>query len=43
MEEVVDSVNEKLPPYKKIVDFKIRRTEFIKNTTSKILRHKNKD
>ncbi len=43
MEEVVDSVNEKLPSYKKIVDFKIRRTEFIKNTTSKILRHKNKD
>lgn len=43
MEEVVDSVNEKLPPYKKIVDFRVRRTEFIKNTTSKILRHKNKD
>ncbi len=43
MDEVVQSVNEKLPSYKKITDFKIRRTEFVKNTTSKILRHKNKD
>ncbi len=43
MEEVVDNVNEKLPPFKRIVSFKIRRTEFVKNTTSKIMRHKNKD
>ncbi len=43
MEEVVDNVNEKLPPFKRIVNFKIRRTEFVKNTTSKIMRHKNKD
>lgn len=43
LNEVVQSVNEKLPPYKRIVDFKIRRTEFVKNTTSKIMRHKNKD
>ena len=43
MGEVVENVNSILPPYKKIVDFKIRRTEFVKNTTSKILRHKNKD
>lgn len=37
---VVKAVNEKLPSYKKIVDFKIRRTEFIKTTTAKIQRHK---
>lgn len=43
MEEVVENVNEKLPPFKRIVNFKIRRTEFVKNTTSKIMRHKNKD
>lgn len=43
MEDVVDHVNEKLPPFKRIVSFKIRRTEFIKNTTSKIMRHKNQD
>ena len=41
--EVVDGVNAKLPPFKKIVDFKIRRTEFVKTTTSKIMRHKNND
>lgn len=40
---VIKSVNEKLPPYKKIVDFKIRRTEFIKTTTAKIQRHKYSD
>ena len=43
MEDVVEHVNEKLPPFKRIVNFKIRRTEFVKNTTSKIMRHKNKD
>ena len=41
--EVVDNVNAKLPSFKKIVDFKVRRTEFIKTTTSKIMRHKNND
>ncbi len=42
-EEVVDDVNSKLPSFKKITSFKIRRSEFIKTTTSKIVRHKNKD
>ena len=41
--DVVNGVNAKLPPFKKIVDFKIRRTEFVKTTTSKIMRHKNND
>ena len=41
--EVVDGVNAKLPPFKKIVSFKVRRTEFVKTTTSKIMRHKNND
>lgn len=41
--EVVDGVNAKLPPFKKITSFKIRRTEFVKTTTSKIMRHKNND
>lgn len=40
MENVVDGVNEKLPSYKKIVSFKIRRTAFEKTTTSKIQRFK---
>ena len=43
MDNVVKSVNEKLPAYKKIVDFKIRRTEFVKTTTQKIKRYQNKD
>ena len=43
MDSVVKSVNEKLPAYKKIVDFKIRRTEFVKTTTQKIKRYQNKD
>ena len=41
--DVVNGVNAKLPPFKKIVNFKIRRTEFVKTTTSKIMRHKNND
>lgn len=41
--EVVKNVNEKVPPFKSIVDFKIRRTEFVKTTTQKIMRHKNND
>ena len=41
--EVVDSINAKLPPFKSILNFKVRRTEFVKTTTSKIMRHKNND
>ena len=41
--EVVDAVNAKLPPFKAILNFKVRRTEFVKTTTSKIVRHKNAD
>lgn len=40
MGDVVNDVNEKLPSYKKIVSFKIRRTAFEKTTTSKIQRFK---
>lgn len=43
MKNVVNSVNEKLPSYKKIVDFKIRKTEFNKTTTQKIKRNSYKD
>ena len=39
----VSAVNEKLPSYKKISRFKIRRTEFKKTTTQKIKRHEYKD
>ena len=41
--DVIDNVNAKLPPFKSILKFKIRRKEFEKTTTSKIIRHKNKD
>ncbi len=40
---IVNAVNDRLPSYKKIVDFKIRRTEFAKTTTSKIKRFEYKD
>lgn len=43
MKNVVNSVNEKLPSYKKIVDFKIRKTEFEKTTTQKIKRNSYKE
>ncbi len=39
----VSAVNEKLPAYKKISRFRIRRTEFQKTTTQKIKRHEYKD
>lgn len=42
-EKTVNSVNEKLPAYKKILNFKIRRTEFAKTTTQKIKRFEYKD
>lgn len=41
--DIVKTVNERLPSYKKIVDYKIRRTEFSKTTTSKIKRFEYKD
>ncbi len=43
MDDVVKGVNEKLPSYKKISRFKIRRTEFAKTTTAKIQRFKYSD
>lgn len=42
-EKTVNNVNEKLPAYKKILNFKIRRTEFAKTTTQKIKRFEYKD
>ena len=42
-EKTVNNVNEKLPSYKKILNFKIRRTEFNKTTTQKIKRFEYKD
>ncbi len=42
-EKTVNNVNEKLPSYKKILNFKIRRTEFAKTTTQKIKRFEYKD
>lgn len=42
-EKTVNNVNEKLPSYKKILNFKIRRTEFHKTTTQKIKRFEYKD
>ena len=42
-EKTVNTVNEKLPAYKKILNFKIRRTEFAKTTTQKIKRFEYKD
>ena len=41
--DVVKGVNEKLPSYKKIARYKIRRTEFAKTTTAKIQRFKYSD
>ena len=41
--KIVEAVNEKLPPFKRIVDFKVRKTEFIKTTTQKIKRNDYKD
>ncbi len=41
--QTINNVNEKLPSYKKILNFKIRRTEFAKTTTQKIKRFEYKD
>lgn len=41
--QTINNVNEKLPSYKKILNFKIRRTEFVKTTTQKIKRFEYKD
>ncbi len=38
--DAVKSVNQKLPPFKRISEFNIRRKEFIKTTTMKIQRFK---
>lgn len=43
IKEIVTHVNSKLPQYKHIVEFKVRRSEFIKTTTAKIQRHRNDD
>ena len=43
IDDVVKGVNEKLPSYKKISKFKVRRTEFAKTTTAKIQRFKYSD
>lgn len=40
---VIKRVNNVLPGYKRISDFIVRRTEFIKTTTQKIQRHKNNE
>ncbi len=39
--KAIDETNRKLPSYKHVIKLKIRETEFIKNTTSKIQRFKN--
>ncbi len=39
--DVVKEINTQLPPYKAIMGFDIRETEFIKTTTRKIKRHSN--
>ncbi len=40
---IVKSTNEKLPAYKKIVSYKVRKNEFVKTTTKKIKRHQYSD
>ena len=39
--EAIKEVNKKLPNYKKITQFDIRESAFIKTTTQKIMRHAN--
>lgn len=41
MKEVIDQINEKLPVYKRIRGFVVRKEDFVKTTTKKIQRHKN--
>jgi long-chain acyl-CoA synthetase len=41
IKRVISEINEKLPIYKRIRKFVVRKDEFIKTTTKKIQRHKN--
>ena len=36
--KVVDDINDRMPPYKKVKRIGIRKTEFVKTTTRKIKR-----
>jgi long-chain acyl-CoA synthetase len=40
-EALMEKVNEGRPAYKQIASVKLRDTEFIKNTSKKIVRYKN--
>ncbi len=42
IKKVIGEINEKLPIYKRVRNFSVRREEFIKTTTKKIKRHQNK-
>ncbi len=42
MKKLIGDINEKLPIYKRIRNFSIRKEDFEKTTTKKIKRHKNK-
>ena len=42
IKKVMGEINEKLPIYKRVRNFSVRREEFIKTTTKKIKRHQNK-
>lgn len=41
IKRVISEINEKMPIYKRIRDFSVRKEDFIKTTTKKIQRHKN--
>lgn len=41
IKRVISEINEKLPIYKRVRDFSVRKDEFIKTTTKKIKRHQN--
>jgi len=41
IKKAIGEINEKLPVYKRIRKFSIRKEEFIKTTTKKIKRHQN--
>ena len=41
IKKAISDINDKLPIYKRIRNFSVRRDEFIKTTTQKIIRHKN--
>ncbi|MGI6731059.1 MAG: AMP-dependent synthetase/ligase [Anaerovoracaceae bacterium] len=43
IKRVISEINDKLPIYKRIRNFSVRKDEFIKTTTKKIQRHKNVD